>query len=47
VGRTASAYSRMLLGLMAPPGFGNRIYEATIPISVTGIMSHIVFLTCF
>jgi hypothetical protein len=36
--RTASAYSRMLLLVMLPP-FGNTIFEATIPFSVTIIMS--------
>ncbi len=35
---TASVYSSMLLLVMLPP-FGNTIFEATIPLSVTIIMS--------
>jgi len=36
--RTASVYSRMLALVMSPP-LGNTISEATIPLSVTFIMS--------
>jgi hypothetical protein len=42
--RIASVYSRMLLCVMLPP-FGNSFSEATIPSSVTKIISQFVMLT--